>query len=57
MSRRDPMVAVQQMRDHGREAMEMAQGRHRVDVDLDRMLNLALVRLMEVLGRSRPTCP
>ena len=57
MSRRDPMVAVQQMRDHGREAMEMAQGRHRVDLDLDRMLNLALVRLMEVLGEAARRVP
>ena len=26
MSRRDPLVAVQQMRDHGKEAMELAVG-------------------------------
>ena len=57
MSRRDPMVAVQQMRDHGREAMELAEGRGRVDLDLDRMLELALTRLMEVLGEAARRVP
>ena len=57
MSRRDPMVAVQQMRDHGREAMEMAEGRHRVDLELDRMFELALTRLMEVLGEAARRVP
>ena len=57
MSRRDPMVAVQQMRDHGREAMEMVEGRHRVDLDLDRMFELALTRLMEVLGEAARRAP
>ena len=57
MSRRDPMVAVQQMRDHGKEAMELAQNRSRADLDLDRMLNLALVRLLEVLGEAARRVP
>ncbi len=57
MSRRDPMVAVQQMRDHGKEAMELSQGRRRVDLDLDRMFELALVRLMEVLGEAARRVP
>ncbi len=57
MSRRDPMVAVQQMRDHGREAMELAEGRHRVDLDLDRMFDLALTRLMEALGEAARRAP
>ena len=57
MSRRDPMVAVQQMRDHGKEAMELAHGRSRVDLDLDRMFELALTRLMEVLGEAARRVP
>ena len=52
MSRRDPMVAVQHMRDHGKEAMELAEGRSRVDLDPDRMFELAMVRLLEVLGEA-----
>ncbi len=57
MSRRDPMVAVQQMRDHGKEAMELAQDRRRVDLDVDRMFELALTRLMEVLGEAARRVP
>ena len=57
MSRRDPMVAVQQMRDHGREAMELTHGRRRADLDLDRMLELSLTRLMEILGEAARRVP
>ena len=57
MSRRDPMVAVQQMRDHGREAMELSRGRSRVDLDLDRTFELALTRLMEILGEAARRVP
>ena len=57
MSRRDPLVAVQQMRDHGKEAMELAEDRSRVDLDLDRMFELAMVRLLEVLGEAARRVP
>ena len=57
MSRRDPMVAVQQMSDHGREAMELSVGRSRVDLDLDRTFELALTRLMEILGEAARRVP
>ena len=57
MSRRDPLVAVQQMRDHGREAMELAIGRRRADLDLDRMLELSLTRLIEILGEAARRVP
>ena len=51
------MVSVHHMLDHGREAVEMARGRSRVDLDADRMLNLALVRLMEVIGEASRRVP
>lgn len=35
------------MLDHAREAVEMVRHRTRADLDADRMLNLALVRLAE----------
>ncbi len=57
MSRRDPMVAVQQMRDHGKEAMELAEGRSRTDLDVDRLFELAMVRLLEVLGEASRRVP
>ena len=40
------------MRDSAREAMELARGKCRADLDLDRLLNLALVRLLEILGEA-----
>jgi uncharacterized protein with HEPN domain len=57
MSRREPVVAVCQMLDHAREAWEMVQGRSRADLEVDRMLNLALVRLMEVAGEAAKRVP
>ena len=57
MPRRDPGVTILQMRDHAREALAMAKGRRRADLDSDRMFNLALVRLLEVLGEAASRVP
>ena len=57
MSRRDPLVYILHMRDHAREAWDMTRGRSRGDLDTDRMLNLALVRLLEVLGEAARRVP
>ena len=40
------------MLDHGREAVDMVQGRSRGDLDTDRQFNLALVRLLEIVGEA-----
>jgi uncharacterized protein with HEPN domain len=40
------------MLDHAVEAIEMARGRTRADLDNDRQLNLALVRLLEIVGEA-----
>lgn len=52
MSRRDPALARQHMLDHAREAVEMLRGRARSDLDTDRQLNLALTRLLEIIGEA-----
>lgn len=57
MTRHDPMVFVHHMLDHAREAVDMTRGRTRVDLDRDRMLNLALVRLAEVIGEAASRVP
>ncbi len=57
MSRRDPVVFVHHMLDHALEARQMTRGRARADLDKDRMLNLALVRLMEVVGEASRRVP
>jgi hypothetical protein len=45
------------MRDHAAEAVAIARGRSRADLDGDRLLNLALVRLVEVFGEAAPRVP
>jgi uncharacterized protein with HEPN domain len=40
------------MLDHAMEAVQMAQGRDRTDLNSDRKLNLALVRLLEIIGEA-----
>lgn len=57
MSRHDPVVSVHHMLDHAREAVEMTRRRSREDLDADRMLNLALVRLVEVIGEAASRIP
>ena len=57
MSRRDPLVYVHQMLDHAREAWELTRNRSRDDLDTDRVLSLALVRLVEVVGEASRRVP
>lgn len=52
MTRRDDSVALRHMLDHATEAVEMAGGRSRADLDSDRQLNLSLTRLVEVVGEA-----
>jgi len=57
MSRHDPGVYLLQMRDHAREAVDLAKGHTRADLDRVRMLNLSLVRLCEVIGEAAVRVP
>lgn len=52
MSQHDLRVTLEHIRDHGREAIAFARGRRREDLDSDRMLELALTRLVEVVGEA-----
>ena len=52
MSRRDPLVAVQQMRDNARRVLATMDGRSRSDIDADEILEAALIRWMEVIGEA-----
>jgi len=40
------------MLEHAREAMQLVAGRNRSDLDTDRVLSLALVRLLEIVGEA-----
>ncbi len=52
MSRRDDRVSMRHMLDHAREACAMAQGRTLADLETDRMFQLALTRLVEIIGEA-----
>lgn len=52
MSRHDDWIRLQHMLDHARETIQIAAGRTRSELDTDRMLNLALTRLLEIIGEA-----
>lgn len=52
MSERDPQVALRQMLEYAQEAVTLCQGKARPDLDHDRLLELALVRLLEIIGEA-----
>jgi uncharacterized protein with HEPN domain len=52
MPRHDLRVCLQQMLDHAREAIELVRGMHRQDLDRERVVQLALVRLIEIVGEA-----
>ena len=52
MSRRDDQVTLRHILEHAREAIEMANSRSRADLDSDRMLELSLTRLVEIVGEA-----
>ncbi|HLF08893.1 MAG TPA: HepT-like ribonuclease domain-containing protein [Dehalococcoidia bacterium] len=41
----------------GREAIALAEGKTRADLDIDRQLNLSLVRLLEIIGEAANRVP
>jgi len=52
MSQRDGRVRLRHMLDHSREAVALIAGRSLADLYADRQLNLALVRLLEIVGEA-----
>ena len=52
MPRNEDEIRLRHMLDHAREAVTMAKGRARTDLDGDRQLNLSLVRLLEIVGEA-----
>ncbi len=57
MSLHDPLVALRHMLDHAREAVALARGRSRGDLDSDRLLQLALTHLVEIVGEAAGRVP
>jgi uncharacterized protein with HEPN domain len=52
MSQRDDAVTLHQMLDHAKEARDLLKGKRRSVLDRDRVLSLAVIRLLEVLGEA-----
>jgi uncharacterized protein with HEPN domain len=57
MSKHDPTAALRHMLDHAKEAVLLAEGKTRANLDTDRLLNLALVRLLEIVGEAAGRVP
>lgn len=52
MSKVDDLTRLKHIRDAAKEALSFAKGRTRKDLDRERMLSLALVRLIEIMGEA-----
>jgi len=52
MSQHDDQVYLKHMLDHAREAVEMLAGKTQADLAQHRMLELALIRLVEIIGEA-----
>jgi uncharacterized protein with HEPN domain len=52
MSLHDDNIRIQHMLDSAKEALSLIEGKDRGSLDSDRLLGLALVRLLEVLGEA-----
>jgi uncharacterized protein with HEPN domain len=52
MKHPDDHGRLQDMLESAEEAAEVARGKIREDMDRDRLLNLALVRLLEIIGEA-----
>ena len=57
MSRRDPIVAVQQMRDSARRVLVTTEYHSRDDLDSDPLLEAGLTRWMELIGEAARRVP
>jgi uncharacterized protein with HEPN domain len=57
MSRRDPVIPLQHMLDYAQKAVALSRGRKRKDLEDDLTFNLALTRLIEVIGEAANRVP
>jgi uncharacterized protein with HEPN domain len=57
MSKRDPNVSLRQILAYAQEAVTLSNGKTRSDLDQERLLNLALTRLLEMLGEAANRVP
>ncbi len=52
MTRHSDGMRLRHMLEHAAEAERIVEGKNRTDLETDRLLNLALVRLLEIVGEA-----
>jgi uncharacterized protein with HEPN domain len=57
MSKRDVTITFRQMLDYAQKAVSLARGKKRSDLDNDLTFNLALTRLIEIIGEAANRVP
>ena len=57
MTRRNPMVYVHQMQDHAKTARDISRDYSRSDLDTNRMLNLAIQKVIQLVSTSASRVP
>ena len=57
MSKRDVTITLRQMLDYAQKAITLSRGRKRSDLDEDLTFNLALTRLIEIIGEAAHRVP
>jgi uncharacterized protein with HEPN domain len=57
MTQRDPLLRLRHMHDYAAEAIELLGNKSVEEVEADRLLQLALVRLVEVVGEAASQVP
>ena len=57
MTTRDISLSLRHMLDHADEAVSLVYDKERSDLDANRLLNLSLVRLLEIIGEAANRIP
>jgi uncharacterized protein with HEPN domain len=57
MSKHDALVIIKQIYSYSTEIITLTEGRSREDLDQDRLLNLAVSRLLEIIGEAANRMP
>ena len=57
MTRHDDLIRLRHMLDAAREAVELAKGRTRADIQGDRLRQLSIERLLEIIGEAAAQAP
>jgi uncharacterized protein with HEPN domain len=52
MTQHDPSIRIRHMLDHAKEAVDLLAGKEKAALASDRVLQLALVRLVEIVGEA-----